>query len=688
MLISNLNLKHNLCYAILFAVIIQIVILIFFTFINNPKVQSTTNNTVNDQNQKNANFNIDRLHPDAKSAISRASSEACKKELLEYASKLDEINTTSRSTILINSCDQKSNPSELLVTTKPVTIVFLLSLNGRSVLQIQRLLKFIYSKERHIYYIHVDARQEFLFKKLQPLEREHDNIIVTKTRFNTIWGGTALLQMMLNAFQELSHLKWDFIMNLSESDFPLKTIRELEQYLESNPRSNIYLKTHNLKGDKFVKKQGLDQSFYQCDNRVWRLGPRQLPNSITFSGGSDWFILPKDFCDFILDDQKNADAKTLLQPLLQLFNHTLLPAESFFHTLALNSGFCNRFVDNNLRLTYWNRKLGCKCQHKHIVDWCGCSPLIYRMSDYERLKRTRTQDTKIFFSRKFDPTLSSSVIASIEQQLKPELSTDTRFWLNIADYEVEPKTVDTDSTYKQFGLFALNQSLVEKQVNTSQWSLSSIDAYFKHDKFIGIIFRYCDNEKACAELLVERNISAHLKDHNWNCFQESDNSRHIKVIEVNHGFDTRERVFRNYMPLSSRSDIVVYHEWLVQDNLQTNSVRFEWINPKGEVVLIHQAKLKSSPGPTNLSLVHRLNIKRPLISGLWSLTLHDGTNKCFSYQFLVFDSQTYTRESLKQDTFNEFYQVIHYHCLDNTQSCNQFEWTLRSRDKRWKAYAL
>ena len=25
-------------------------------------------------------------------------------------------------------------------------------------------------------------------------------------------------------------------------------------------------------------------------------------------------------------------------------------------------------------MTNWNRARGCKCQYKHIVDWCGCSP--------------------------------------------------------------------------------------------------------------------------------------------------------------------------------------------------------------------------------------------------------------------------------------------------------------------------
>lgn len=51
-----------------------------------------------------------------------------------------------------------------------------------------------------------------------------------------------------------------------------------------------------------------------------------------------------------------------------------------------NSPHCDTMVDNNLRITNWNRKLGCKCQYKHIVDWCGCSPNDFKPQDFLRLQ--------------------------------------------------------------------------------------------------------------------------------------------------------------------------------------------------------------------------------------------------------------------------------------------------------------
>lgn len=52
---------------------------------------------------------------------------------------------------------------------------------------------------------------------------------------------------------------------------------------------------------------------------------------------------------------------------------------------------CDTLVDNNLRVTNWNRKLGCKCQYKHIVDWCGCSPNDFKPQDLIRIQVSATE---------------------------------------------------------------------------------------------------------------------------------------------------------------------------------------------------------------------------------------------------------------------------------------------------------
>ena len=50
----------------------------------------------------------------------------------------------------------------------------------------------------------------------------------------------------------------------------------------------------------------------------------------------------------------------LVTGLRTVFGLTLLPAESFFHTVLRNSEHCHSYLDNNLHLTNWKRKQGCK----------------------------------------------------------------------------------------------------------------------------------------------------------------------------------------------------------------------------------------------------------------------------------------------------------------------------------------
>lgn len=62
-----------------------------------------------------------------------------------------------------------------------------------------------------------------------------DNVHVMEQRHATIWGAASLLTMFLDAVRSAEDKKgwhqWDFILNLSESDFPLLTLKELEFHL-------------------------------------------------------------------------------------------------------------------------------------------------------------------------------------------------------------------------------------------------------------------------------------------------------------------------------------------------------------------------------------------------------------------------------------------------------------------------
>ena len=133
-----------------------------------------------------------------------------------------------------------------------------------------------------------------------------------------------------------------------------------------------------------------------------------LPLGVQIDGGSDWICLNRQFAQYVVHS-----TDPLVSGLKKVFKHTLLPAESFFHTVLRNSEHCHTYIDNNLHLTNWKRKQGCKCQYKAIVDWCGCSPNDFLPEDWAKLEGTRPK--QLFFARKFEPIVHQGVLNSVQE---------------------------------------------------------------------------------------------------------------------------------------------------------------------------------------------------------------------------------------------------------------------------------
>lgn len=78
----------------------------------------------------------------------------------------------------------------------------------------------------------------------------------------------------------------------------------------------------------FIRKQGLDRLFYECDTHMWRLGDRKIPEGVAVDGGSDWFLVNRRFVDYVVNSQDE-----LVVGMKQFYAYTLLPAEVVYtHT--------------------------------------------------------------------------------------------------------------------------------------------------------------------------------------------------------------------------------------------------------------------------------------------------------------------------------------------------------------------
>lgn len=72
----------------------------------------------------------------------------------------------------------------------------------------------------------------------------------------------------------------------------------------------------------FIRKQGLDRLFFECDTHMWRLGDRKIPDGIAVDGGSDWFLLNRPFVDYVVNSRDE-----LVSSMKRFYAYTLLPAE-------------------------------------------------------------------------------------------------------------------------------------------------------------------------------------------------------------------------------------------------------------------------------------------------------------------------------------------------------------------------
>ncbi|EFA12734.1 xylosyltransferase oxt [Tribolium castaneum] len=510
-----------------------------------------------------------------------------------------------------------------------VKIVFLLTLNGRALRQVKRLLKILYHT-RHFYYIHVDVREDYLFRELLPLERRFPNIRLTRRRFATIWGGASLLEMLLSCMSELldTPWTWDFVLNLSESDYPVKQISALERFLGAN-RDRNFVKSHGRDTQRFLQKQGLDKTFVECDRRMWRVADRRLPEGIQMDGGSDWIALSREFVSYVA---KSGD--DLVGGLRQVFRHTLLPAESFFHTVLRNSRFCDSYVDNNLHVTNWKRKLGCKCQYKHVVDWCGCSPNDFRPDDWARIQST--QPRQLFFARKFEPIINQAVLLKLELWLfgldKPSRSVTNlhSYWQSVYHHlDLSPAIDD--------GLRTVTSSVGRvwsKTVTNATCSVTILRATSFHTKdlYKYTLVHFTTSDSADIEVAFRPINMTYL-------VAPSTLTKRIEELAVSSDYDQKEQISRNFPRiLSPYSEPVLVYKFAASGASVTHNITCLWLDPIGQLVEISDISIEESA----LIGHSKPNLKHPHRPGSWTVKLIYHQTLLAEVKFLITPLEFYS----------------------------------------------
>ncbi|CAF3311576.1 unnamed protein product [Rotaria sp. Silwood2] len=562
------------------------------------------------------------------------------------------------------------------------TIVFFLTVGGRKNLrQIKRLLRAIYVRQ-HYYLIHVDSvciyrkkkfvsfflsykntinfvlaqREDYLYQELLLLSKRISNIHLTNKRYPTTWGASTLLTAHLEAFKQIfDELKWNFsfVLNLSETDFPLKPIQVLTTFLSMYTSYN-FLRSHSREPYKFIKSQGLFHTFIHCNDYMYRIGPRSLIENIIYDGGSDWYILNREFVYYITygDDE-------LVNGLRHTFNYSLLPCESFFHTLLSNSIYCDTYIRNNLRLVHWNRERGCKCQHKNVVDWCGCSPIIYRNIDKTTLNDTI--DKPLFFARKFDPTIDETILDWLDEKISRRDLSNTAFYLqNI--YHINDDENNLNKLLKLIDSYA-RTILIDYQEHRRNCfrndtiQLEQIHSIFQSSLYQGYSLQYKYNDGEQIEILIRLNSFTTI------------NSQQVKRFEIGQGLDSKEIVFIDRSRTFMEPKLVkVLIEW---ESMTDNDTSLVINSPSGAV--LQRVKLLPSIEPLIIDVVFPV-VSSPEMIGIWQMSIIKENHENFlaSLNFVVLLSDEDQTLHIRYLTILKKFWSISNMCTTNINSslCN------------------
>ncbi|XP_060019687.1 N-acetyllactosaminide beta-1,6-N-acetylglucosaminyl-transferase isoform X6 [Lagenorhynchus albirostris] len=217
-----------------------------------------------------------------------------------------------------------------------------------------RLFRAIYMPQ-NIYCVHVDEKATVEFKDaVEQLLSCFPNAFLASKMEPVVYGGISRLQADLHCIKDLAALEvpWKYAINTCGQDFPLKTNREIVQYLKGFKGKNItpgvLPPAHAIGRTKYVHREHLGKELSYVI-RTTALKPPP-PHNLTIYFGSAYVALSREFTNFVLHDPRALD-------LLQWSKDTFSPDEHFWVTLnripGVPGSMPNASWAGNLRAVKW-----------------------------------------------------------------------------------------------------------------------------------------------------------------------------------------------------------------------------------------------------------------------------------------------------------------------------------------------
>lgn len=283
--------------------------------------------------------------------------------------------------------------------------------------QFKRLFKSIYSTSNH-YLIHIDKKSDpDLYSNISRFLASFTNVEILKSQ-NVVWGGYSMVSVEMKAIQKLLKMnkKWQFYINLSGQDFPLKSQKQIETYLSKNKNSS-FIKIANQTTQRPNTLNRIKNYFTEIKNGFIGTPIKRayLPNTTPYIGGQ-WKILTRSCCEFLCSSPKVAKFE-------QYYRNTLIPDESFFQTVLMNTNYLGKLVNDDKRAIIWIPDFGPELNSKRFTANTTQS-LIDSGEIKLRPKTLTTKDSAILlkstalFARKLDENVDKVIFDILETKMQ------------------------------------------------------------------------------------------------------------------------------------------------------------------------------------------------------------------------------------------------------------------------------
>lgn len=259
--------------------------------------------------------------------------------------------------------------------------------------QFKRLFKALYHPENY-YLIHLDKKTSIdIYDDIKDFLTDFPSTYILESE-NVVWGGYSMVQAELNGMSYLLklNLNWDFFINLSGQDYPLKSQKIIREYLTQN-KGNNFIKIADQLAVRPETMNRIENHFVETESGFSGITYKRayLKDVIPYIGGQ-WMILTRECCEFICNSGE-------AQKFEDYYANTLIADESFFQTVLMNTSFDGVLINDDKRAIIWIPDGDIKLRPKTFTE-----------NDVKFLLEGDN-----LFARKFDDNIDENIINNLEQ---------------------------------------------------------------------------------------------------------------------------------------------------------------------------------------------------------------------------------------------------------------------------------